>query len=228
EEILERWLERFERRLDRAALAKAFPRLGVMEVEDGLEALGRGELSIGEVLDALGVEREGGEEIAVPGRRATDSAGRLNVRKAVIMRNPSRPLPMRISPVTGAVPGERIVGIREEEGITIHPIFSRELEKHEDADSWIDLAWNTAELDGTLFPARILVVVHNEVGALAEVAGIISGQGANIENLVMTHRASDFYDFDIVVEVRDVEHLNDILFGLRQADVVASAERFTG
>jgi RelA/SpoT family (p)ppGpp synthetase len=229
EEILERWLERFGRRFDRAALAKAFPRLGILDVDDGLEALGRGELRIGELLDALGVERQGEEEHPVPGRRGTDSEGRLLMRSAVIARGVDRPLPIRISPLTGAVPGERIVGIPEDDGITIHPIFSRALEKYEDrAEEWVDMRWNEPELDGALFPARIRVTVHNEVGALAEVAGIISRAGANIENLVMTHRASDFYDFDIMVEVRNAGHLNDILLGLRQSGMVAVAERFSG
>jgi len=38
----------------------------------------------------------------------------------------------------------------------------------------------------------------------------------------------DFYDFDIVVEVRHIEHLNEILFALQQADVVVEAERMQG
>ncbi len=232
EEILERWLEKLGRKLNRGELAGAFPKLGVMDVEDGLEALGRGEIPAGEVLRAMGLESGGnGEEKAIPGRRATDAEGMLNVRSAVmIARKTARPLPMRISPATGAVPGERIVGIREgDEGVTIYPIFARRLETYEEETGrWLDLSWNMDELGGALFPARLLVVVHNEVGALAKVARIIGDRGANIENLVMTHRASDFYDFDIVIEVRDLEHLNDILISLTHSDVVLEATRHAG
>ena len=232
EEILERWLEKLDRKLDKSELAAAFPRIGIMDVDDGLEALGRGEISIGEVLSAMGVEEKEAQGAAhlLPGKRATDAQGRLNLRKAILARNLERALPMRISPDAGAVPGERIIGIREADGgVTIYPIFARRLEKYEEeAGRWVDLKWNMADLEGALFPARIKVVVHNEVGALAEVARIIGERGANIENLVMTHRASDFYDFDIMVEVRDLEHLNEILASLNHLDVVSEAVRFAG
>ncbi len=232
EEILERWLEKLGRRFDRGELAVAFPKLGIMDVEDGLEALGRGEIVVGEVLKAMGLDgSQQGEPAPIPGRRATDRHGELNVRNAIIAPRLERDLPIRISPETGAVPGERIVGIRERgKGVTVYPIFARALERYENQEDyeWIDLAWNTAELDGSLFPARIMVVVHNEVGVLAEVARIIGDRGANIENLVMTHRASDFYEFDTVIEVRDLEHLNGILTALNHSDVVAEAVRCTG
>ncbi len=230
EDILERWLEKLDHRLDKGELAQAFPKLGVLDVEDGLEALGRGEIPVGDVLRAMGLDGAKGEETAIPGKRATDAEGQLNVRGAVIARGLERDLPIRISPLTGAVPGERIVGIREGgEGVTVYPIFAAALEKYEEATNrWVDLAWNEAELDGALFPARIMIVVHNEVGALAEVARIIGERGANIENLIMTHRASDFYDFDTMIEVRDLDHLNDILASLNHSPVVSQATRFSG
>jgi (p)ppGpp synthase/HD superfamily hydrolase len=202
-------------------------------VEDGLEALGRGALQVAEVLEALGLdEKQVHEASELPGLRATEIGGRLAIREAIIVKGgpKSRRLPIEIAMDTGAVPGERIIGIVEKGVIRVHPSFSRALERYEDADDarWVDLAWNAEALSGQLFPARIRVVVHNEVGALAKVAGIIGEHGANIENLVMSQRAADYYDFDIVVEVRHIEHLNEILFALQQADVVVEAERMRG
>ncbi len=233
EEILERWLEKMGRRLEKGELAAAFPKLGIHDVDDGLEALGRGEISVGEVLEAMGLheDADAAAVAAIPGRSATDIHGELADKTAIIAPGLQRDVPMRISQQTGAVPGERIVGIRRRgEAVTIHPIFSRALERLEDEDDaeWIDLKWNMAELDGRLFPARILVVVHNEVGVLAEVARIIGEHGANIENLIMTHRASDFYEFDTMIEVRDLDHLNAILAALNHSDVVSEAHRHTG
>ncbi len=237
EEMLEYWLARFGRRYSRTLVAAAFPRLGMETVEDGLEALGRGALQVAEVLRALGLDEQQVQEAAeLPGVRATDIGGRLLDRDVVIVREArdarlkERTLPMEVDMSTGAVPGERIIGIVEKGVVRIFPSFSRALERYEDAGDyrWVDLGWNEQALAGRLFPARIRVVVHNEVGALAQVAGIIGEHGANIENLVMTHRAADLYDFDIVVEVRDIEHLNEILFALQQADVVVQAERMEG
>ena len=233
EELLEYWLTKVGQKYSRTLVAKAFPKLGIDSVEDGLEALGRGALQVAEVLEALGLDgSEVREATEVPGLRATEIGGRLIHREAIIVKsNPkNRQLPIEIAMDTGAVPGDRIIGIVEKGVIRVHPIFSRTLERYEEVDGrrWVDLAWNMEALHGQLFPARIRVVVHNEVGALAKVAGIIGEHGANIENLVMSQRAADFYDFDIVVEVRHIEHLNEILFALEQADVVVEAERMQG
>ena len=124
------------------------------------------------------------------------------------MRGVDKNLPLKIDPATGAVPGERIVGIFSPgEGITIYPIFARKLQEYEDQpDRWIDLAWGTDVSEKT-YPARIQVVIHNEVGALAQVTQIIGDMHANIENLTMVSRQRDFYDLDIVVEVNGIKHL---------------------
>jgi len=233
EEMLEHWLSKLGRKYSRTLVAKAFPKLGIPDVEDGLEALGRGELQVAEVLRALGLSEDEVHEAAeLPGLRATESGGRLINREVIIVKDAQvkRRLPIEIAMDTGAVPGERIIGIIDKGVIKVHPSFSQALERHEEAGDhrWVDLGWNTEALAGRLFPARIRVTVHNEVGALAKVAGIIGEHAANIENLVMTHRAADFYDFDITLEVRDVEHLNEILFALRAAEVVVEAERMTG
>ena len=237
EEMLEYWLTKFGQRYSRTLVARAFPRLGIDSVEDGLEALGRGALQVAEVLQALGLDEQQVREAAeLPGVRATETGGWLLDRDVVVIRDVrekrlrERALPMQIAMDTGAVPGDRIIGIVEDGVIRIHPSFSRALQRYEEAGDhrWMDLGWNEQALGGRLFPARVRVVVHNEVGALAQVAGIIGEHGANIENLVMTQRASDLYNFDIVLEVRHIEHLNEILFALQQARVVVEAERQQG
>jgi GTP diphosphokinase / guanosine-3',5'-bis(diphosphate) 3'-diphosphatase len=127
------------------------------------------------------------------------------------------------------VPGERIVGILTPgEGITIYPIFARGLQQFDDEpDRWVDLTWDTLD-DGQLYPARVKVVIHNEVGALAQVTGAIGKNGGNIDNLQMVTRAQDFYDLEIVLEVHDVKHLNRIMQDLRLQPLVSSIARMTG
>ena len=129
----------------------------------------------------------------------------------------------------GAVPGDRIVGILTPgQGITIYPIFARSLQNFDDEpDRWIDLTWDTLD-DGQFYPARIKVMIHNEVGALAQVTGVIGANGGNIDNLQMVTRAQDFYDLEIVLEVHDVKHLNRIMQDLRMKPLVSSVVRMTG
>ena len=71
-------------------------------------------------------------------------------------------------------------------------------------------------------------MIHNEVGALAQLAQAIGENGGNIENLQMTNRAQDFFDIDLTVEVHDLRHLNGILQTLRSRPLVSSVYRVTG
>jgi len=138
---------------------------------------------------------------------------------------------LKISRETGAVPGERIVGVvMPGEGVTIFPIFAKALEQFDSQpERWVDLAWDAAA-SGQKFPARIKVVILNEVGALAQVTQVISDQGSNIDEMQMMarHGVRDFFDLDILLEVHDARHLNDIISGLKTKNAVSSVTRATG
>ncbi|NJS14547.1 MAG: bifunctional (p)ppGpp synthetase/guanosine-3',5'-bis(diphosphate) 3'-pyrophosphohydrolase [Sphingopyxis sp.] len=120
------------------------------------------------------------------------------------------------------VPGDRIIGLaRENVGIEVHTIDCPELANGVDAD-WIDLRWQEDSEGGS---ARLCVVVPNEPGTLAEMAGILAANEANIMNLRIVSREGDFHTFEVMVEVRDVQHLMRILSALRASDQVVQAER---
>ena len=142
------------------------------------------------------------------------------------MRGVSQDLPISISADTGAVPGERIVGILTPGmGITIYPIFAHALREFEDEpDRWVDLTWDEREEDER-YPARLKILIHNEVGALAQVTQAIGENDGNIENLQMVTRAADFYDLDLSLEVLDVRHLNRIIKALSAQSLVSSVAR---
>jgi (p)ppGpp synthase/HD superfamily hydrolase len=150
---------------------------------------------------------------------------------SVPVRGLSGNMAFTISKETGAVPGERIVGITMPgEGVTIYPIFARALEQFDSQpERWIDLAWDSAAADQK-FPARINIVLLNEIGALAQVTQVIGDQGGNIDELQMMARQGvrDFFDLDILLEVHDARHLNDIIAGLRTKNAVSSVIRATG
>ena len=71
----------------------------------------------------------------VPGN--SDPAGSLPVRGIDL------DTAVRFAPKGGAVPGERIVGIRGPEGITIYPIHSPALVDYNDQpELWLDVRWD--------------------------------------------------------------------------------------
>jgi guanosine-3',5'-bis(diphosphate) 3'-pyrophosphohydrolase len=128
----------------------------------------------------------------------------------------------KLSDCCHPVPGDRIVGLaRENEGITVHVIDCEALADGGEAE-WIDLRWQEDSEGGS---ARLVVVVHNEPGTLAEMSGILAANSANITNLRLTDREGDFHTYDIVVEVSNLQHVMRIVSALRASDAVAQAER---
>ena len=225
QEILERALSRHGAEYSEKKFAQALPRLGVDAPEDALAAIGRGEMASSDVLKALGIESEISTTPDNGGKTAKKTKARKK-KKTIAVRGVSRDLPISIFAGTGAVPGERIVGILTPgEGIMVFPIFARRLQAFEDEpDRWVDLAWDEVEEDER-YPARLKILIHNEVGALAQVAQTIGANEGNIENLQMVTRAADFYDLDVSIEVQDVRHLNQIIQALNAQSLVSSVSR---
>ena len=229
-EIVEKMLSKHERGYVEKEVAAAMPRLGHGNVQDALAAVGRGELSGSDVLKAMGIAVDE-SKIKERSRKVSTKRGDAADEHSIPVRGVARSAALQIAPETGAVPGERIVGIiMPGEGIRIYPIFARALEQFDNQpERWVDLAWDTAAAEQS-FPARIKVTILNEVGSLAAVAQTIGDGGGNIDALSMVARAGakDFFDLDITVEVHDIKHLNDIMAGLRAKSPVSSVERMAG
>ena len=227
-EIVEKLLAKRERNFVDKEVAAAIARLGHKNIDDALAAVGRGELPGIDVLRAMGITIEP-TELRNSKRKAASRKGEGEL--AIPVRGVNRTAALRIAPETGAVPGERIVGIiTAGQGITIYPIFAKALEQFDNQpERWVDLAWDETGPD-MKFPARVGVTVINEVGSLAQVAQVIGDGGGNIDGLTMVARqgAKDFFDLDITVEVHDLKHLNDIMLGLRSKSAVSAVHRTTG
>jgi GTP diphosphokinase / guanosine-3',5'-bis(diphosphate) 3'-diphosphatase len=230
-EIMELTLAKAGVKYTEKDVAHALPRIGHKNLQDALAAIGRGELGVQDLMKAMGIIPETPVKPRGRGAKLTKAAAPGGSPPPIPVRGVNRDTALKISLDTGAVPGERIVGITMPgEGITIYPIFAKALENFDDQpERWIDLAWDTLGAD-QLFPARIRTTIHNEPGALAQVAATIAEAGGNIDELQMTTRegARDFFDLDVMVEVHDLKHLNKILDGLRAKPLVSVADRVAG
>jgi guanosine-3',5'-bis(diphosphate) 3'-pyrophosphohydrolase len=134
---------------------------------------------------------------------------------------------VRFAP-SGAVPGDRIVGIMDKgEAITIYPIQAPILQHFdEEPERWIDVRWDLDEANKSRFLARIDVNTINEPGTLATVAKTIGGLDINIRSLSMaSNRAADFSEIAMEVEVWDVRQLNQLLTQLKELDCVSNLKR---
>lgn len=229
-EIVEKLLERQSQVYVEKEVATAVPRLGHKNVDDALAAVGRGELSGLDVLKAMGVTVDE-KEVRASRRKASLKKIDTDGKFSLPVRGAAANMALKIHMLTGAVPGERIVGIvTPGEGITIYPIYALALEQFDQQpERWVDLTWGVAE-EGQRFPARIKVSIINEIGALAQATQIIGEHGGNIDELQLQarHGVRDFFDLTVLLEVFDIRHLNDIMNGLKSRPLVNTVARVTG
>lgn len=125
------------------------------------------------------------------------------------------------------LPGDKIVGIVVTgRGVTIHTNDCETLEKFDDEpERWLDVTWDSDAIKNQVYVARISVIILNKSGSLASLSTIISQQGANIINLKITNRSEAFFEITIDLEVRDADHLANVMGAMRASSLVNSVER---
>lgn len=237
--IVERLFQRAKIEYEDDKLKGALPRLARASIDDVMAAVGRGEMKASDVARAMypdyKEERIGTTADSRPGwfglKRARDKTRIPTTTEGPIpIRGINTDLPVRFAPGSGAVPGDRIVGIAMPgEGVTIYPIQSPALKDFEDMpERWIDVRWDIDEHTPQRFPARLAIQSVNEPGSLAQVAGVIAEHDGNIDNIHMSRQSPDFTNLMVDLAVYDLKHLNAIIAQLRAKDVVAKAERAYG
>ncbi|MFY9968806.1 MAG: RelA/SpoT AH/RIS domain-containing protein, partial [Roseiarcus sp.] len=242
-QIVERAFERAGKKFSEAKLKAALPRLARASVDDVFIGVGRGEIFSADVVRAVHPdfkeERKAGP--AVPQNesgwfglpKATDLVfrvpGKSDPSEVLPVRGIDLDTTVRFAPKGGAVPGERIVGIRGPKGITIYPIHSPALIDFDDEpELWLDVRWDLENAPKAVYSTQIVVTMLNEPGALGVIATTIGEYGANIDSVASSANGADFRELRIDVQVRDIQHLNAILSELRGKSVVHKVERLSG
>lgn len=129
------------------------------------------------------------------------------------------------------IPGDLIVGvINTGTGVTIHNQNCHNLKNLALSPQRIlDVCFKSEEEIGEeLYPSRIRVVVKNESGSLAEVSSTIAKKKINITNIKTVGRSADYFELMVDVEVRNLEHLEEILSTLRISKKIIDVERVVG
>jgi GTP pyrophosphokinase len=230
-------------------LKKSLHRLTQKSVEEVFAAVGRSELPINDVVRAVVPAAELAKQPEArprPSRRTRGQGedGWFAIAKGIGLkfrwpgsgakdRQAQQVLPIRgvrsdvpvVFEEGGAVPGDRIVGVLTDgEGIRVFQIHSPKLKEYEH-ERWIDVTWDVDQENPDRFPAKLSVTALNEPGTLAQIAQLIGEADGNIDNVRMVRRAKDFTEMAIEVEVWDLDHLNQIISGLKTKSVVSKVER---
>jgi len=128
------------------------------------------------------------------------------------------------------IKGDTIVGIVTAGiGVAVHTIDCDTLSSYsDDPERWLNISWDKSSHNISLSNARISVVLKNQPGSLGMVTTVIAKNNGNISNINFSIRKIDFFEIIIDIEVRDANHLNNIIAALRLVSEISSLERIKG
>jgi GTP pyrophosphokinase len=120
--------------------------------------------------------------------------------------------------------GDEIVGVFiPERGINVHVTSCAYIETMR--GPLIKVKWNKDDEVETIFIARLRIVILNETESFALITNIISSNGANITNLKVEHRSTDFFDLLVDLRANDANHIGEIQAALRACNSVRSVRK---
>ena len=226
---IDQTFERAGKQRAEVSLRPALERFGVALEEELNEAVGRGRVSPGQVLEVVFPGLKETEKAAAAARRKIEGGkgARLFVRGGGLTAG----VTLHFGACCNPVPGDRIVGILEPDGrgLTVHAIDCQKLADFEDRDDlWRDLQWTPEAERNSLSQTRLKATIRDAPGVLGQTCTIIGEAGGNIVNMRMHHRQADFFDVDFDIEVRDARHLTNIAAALRACPPVETVERARG
>ncbi len=205
--------EQLPGKIGKKAMTAAMGRLDIPTEEDLMHAIGAHKITDEALMEAL-----------VPGSTAEDKRPHDWPRPnhALTIRGLTPGLAYELGQCCHPVPGDRIVGLRRENSpVEVHAIDCMTLANGVDAD-WVDLSWDPRAIGAT---ARLRSTLQNKPGTLAELTAILGHHMANIINLRLVQREEPFHVFEIDLEVKDVQHLMQIISAIRASDASVETER---
>jgi GTP diphosphokinase / guanosine-3',5'-bis(diphosphate) 3'-diphosphatase len=123
------------------------------------------------------------------------------------------------------IPGDPIIGFASAgRGIVIHNQSCKNIAEFKNQpEKWFNVEWD--QHIGREFPARIRMNATNQRGVLATVASAISDQEANIINVDIKDKDDRYTSLEFVVEVRDRQHLAQVMRRIRNIKHVSQISR---
>ena len=195
-------------------------------VEDVFAEVGEGTLSRQQVIDVLLPKKAESKKQFNILERITNRP-KENKKNAMPIKGLIPGMAIHFAGCCHPIPGDKIVGIvTTGRGVTIHTTDCDTLDNFTDSpERWIDVSWDVEEDQHHV--GRIRANVSHEKGSMAAIANAISRDEGNISNFKILTRNSDFFELLIDVEVRDLNHLTQIIANMRGLDVVQSIERYS-
>ena len=202
------------------AIKRALTNFNSKKIEDIFELVGSGSITASNVLKAIFPEL----------KLNFKKDNKLISKSAIKLKGLTAGMTYHLAGCCSPILGDQIVGIVTAGiGVSVHTIDCETLTSYSDSpERWLDISWEKNDSKNSISVARIGVVLHNKPGSLGKVTTIIAKNNGNISNINFLTRKKDFFEIIIDIEVRDTNHLNNIIAALRLLSEVSSLDRMRG
>jgi guanosine-3',5'-bis(diphosphate) 3'-pyrophosphohydrolase len=203
-------------------LADVAATFGFQGPDDLLAAVGYGRVSAQQVIhrllppDIIEERKQKSKPLAPSQRKPREEGVKVHGLDDVLFR---------FAKCCNPLPGDSIVGyITRGRGVTVHTADCLSAEKLEyEAERRVPVEWSVRQ--GTTHPVRLAVVTHDRQGLLAGVTSAIAACDGNISRATVTTTHDKKAYLDFTVDIRDVDHLNEIIRQVERLKGVLSVER---
>jgi GTP pyrophosphokinase len=122
--------------------------------------------------------------------------------------------------------GEGIVGyVTRGKGVAVHSInCSNVTNLLYEPERRIDVEWARDETTPTAYPVKLTVYCDDRFGMLKNITGVIGDAQSNIRNIT-AHTANSQASVEVVLDIADLKHLEQIIVGLRKIPGVHEVQR---
>ena len=201
-------------------LKKSLNKFNVKNIEDLYQMLGSGTFTPTSVLKSI-----------YPEFKINNSENKKNKKnKPILLKGLTPGMAYNLSRCCSPIPGDKIVGIiTAGSGVLIHTIDCETLESLSNMpERWLDVSWEYDPKNSKFQVGRIKIIIINKPGSLGIVSTAIANNNGNISNIHFDNRNKDFYELSVDIEVRNSNHLKNIIAALRIEEVTSSIERIKG
>ena len=201
-------------------LKKSLNKFNVKNIEDLYQMLGSGTFTPTSVLKSI-----------YPEFKINNSENKKNKKnKPILLKGLTPGMAYNLSRCCSPIPGDKIVGIiTAGSGVLIHTIDCETLESLSNMpERWLDVSWEYDPKNSKFQVGRIKIIIINKHGSLGIVSTAIANNNGNISNIHFDNRNKDFYELSVDIEVRNSNHLKNIIAALRIEEVTSSIERIKG
>ncbi|MBZ5681258.1 MAG: bifunctional (p)ppGpp synthetase/guanosine-3',5'-bis(diphosphate) 3'-pyrophosphohydrolase [Acidobacteriia bacterium] len=122
--------------------------------------------------------------------------------------------------------GEAIIGyITRGKGVAVHSINCPNVTNLlYEPERRIDVEWARDETTPTSYPVKLTVFCDDRFGMLKSITGVIGDAQSNIRNIA-AHTANSQASVEVVLDIADLKHLEQIIAGLRKIPGVHEVQR---